>query len=110
MSIKSVVARYAGTGHCALVELPGLILDTSSLAGRTYGSMIGIVLPSLLIRLVRPDHSNVGVLTLGVAADIFNAPSGWHDKASAQQAFMKQQDAATLRVPYMYSHTDPLGE
>lgn len=90
------------------VNMPaGVNLDTSSLATRSFASAVGVSIPNIQVSMLeRASHSHkwssLGTLKTGVALDVFSAPSGWQEKADAQQRFLMEEDAPTKRIWYMY--------
>ena len=82
-------------------------LDTSSLATRSCSSTVGVSLPVLGVRLLQQDDQtrkwrDVGHIETNLSVDVYKAPKGWQEKAALQQAFIREEDALTQRIWYMY--------
>ena len=90
------------------VDLPaGVNLDTSTWATRSFKSAVGLIIPYIRLTLLEHDTYqrkwvSSGQIQTAVNLDVYNAPSGWQEKASEQQAFLLAQDGHTQRIWYMY--------
>lgn len=90
------------------VELSrGINLDLSTWATRFCTSSTGIALPSLSIHLLTRDNVkdewlNVAEVKGGTTIDIHSAKHDWPSHVRAQQTFIREQDARTRRVGYLY--------
>lgn len=105
---------FAGESAVSVDFSSGINLDTSTLGTRSCSSMIGLSVPILDVHLLQRDfHSrkwrSAGSMTTNLSVDLYNAPKGWQEKASLQQDFIREQDAPTHRIWYMYrdSHETP---
>ncbi|EIW72981.1 hypothetical protein TREMEDRAFT_42131 [Tremella mesenterica DSM 1558] len=93
----------------ATVELPaGVNLDTSTWATRTCKSTLGLVLPEVEVSLLtrQPTAQKwlpVAQASTALTLDLYRAPDGWQEAAQKQQAFIREQDALTKRICYLYS-------
>lgn len=88
----------------------GVNLDFSSWATRFCSSSIGVLVPAISARLLRRDselHEWIPTieLTTGAAIDKYTAEKGWRSAVANQQAFIREQDADTRRIAYLY---DPI--
>ena len=108
LGIDQISATLFASNSAVSVEAPsGINLDTSSCATRSHNSMVGVLLPALDIVLSRRDVPHrkwrpVGRIATGLNVDVYNAPKGWQEKVSKQQEFLREQDAPTQRIWYMY--------
>ena len=98
------------------VDLPsGVNLDTSTLATRFCGSVIGVILPIVEITLFHRQSNlwkwrPVGDVTTTLSIDVYNARKGWQEKATQQQEFIRAQDSRTRRIWYMYKDRDDVSQ
>ncbi|KAK4686556.1 protein CSF1, partial [Tremellales sp. Uapishka_1] len=105
LSIGEIVLAYITRDSAVTVDLPlGVSLDLSTLASRSHLSSFGVLLPTISISILQYARkwTSVGRLSSGLAIDMYEAPKNWKDKASKQQAFLKEQDVDTKRIWYMY--------
>lgn len=112
LSIQRVTALLtAGTAGVA-IELPqGVFIDTSSVASQACRSVQGLGVPCASIHVLRKRDGHktwqpVGSVSTGLAMDTYKVPPGWKEDAEKQQEFLREQDAATKRVPYLYGEKD----
>lgn len=88
----------------------GVNLDFSSWATRFCNSSIGVLVPAISARLLRRDSESqdwiAGIeLTTGATIDKYTAEKGWRSAVANQQAFIREQDAETKRIAYLYDPT-----
>jgi hypothetical protein len=112
LTIDSASIMLSTPEAAVVIDLPsGVNLDTSTLATRTCGSVLGLLIPILSMNLLsrRTEHRKLlstGSVRTGVSLDLYKAPRGWREKASRQQKFIQEQDALTQRIWYMYRDGD----
>lgn len=102
-------------GHAALVlSLPrGLTLDNNDLGGRFHRKLTSLRVPraSVKVLLTMPVEGRpwleVGEIVTDAYLDIYSSPSGWHEMAEAQVAFVEQQDRLTGRARRMFGVLQP---
>ncbi|WRT63261.1 uncharacterized protein IL334_000164 [Kwoniella shivajii] len=89
----------------------GLSLDTSTLGAHCYSSMLAFVLPTLrfnvLERDVKKTWRSVAAVNADAIVDVYKAPKGWKGAVARQQEFLRQEDAETGRIWYMYQEVKP---
>jgi hypothetical protein len=99
------------------MSLPeGFQISFSDLPTDTAASGISVLLPSGQIQclLSTPSDSDqwleaaVGSFDFGI--DIYSRPLDWKRLSESQSQFIKDQDAMTRRVPFIYEKGAPLGE
>lgn len=94
------------------LDLPnGVFIDTSSMASKSCRSVMGLGIPTVAVHILRRKSSTkrwqpIGSATTGLSLDNYKLPKGWKSIAEAQMAFLKEQDAPTRRVPYLYGEPD----
>ena len=107
LGINHIAATIFAEDSALSLEMPsGMNLDTSSLASRSCSSMVGLVVPLLLVdvlhRMPQQKWTSNGRLETSLSIDMYRAPTDWRDKAAEQQRFLREQDATTQRIWYMY--------
>jgi hypothetical protein len=65
------------------------------------------VLPSIAVTILHREvlvggWQPVAETQTGGSIDIYDAPRGWRNQASLQQAFLRKEDAETRRIAYLY--------
>ena len=93
--------------HAALsLSLPqGVNVDISTWATRSFQSAIAVVVPQISVELLHEEAGkwvSVATVQADLAMDVFNAPSGWQEKVAKQQKFIREEDAPTRRIAFMY--------
>lgn len=88
----------------------GVNLDLSTWATRFCSSATGVLIPTLSARLLRREKESqdwipAAEFTTGVTVDLHSAGKGWRSAVAAQQAFIREQDADTKRIAYLYDQT-----
>jgi hypothetical protein len=112
LSVDHVTALLSSGLDGVAVELPdGLFIDTSSVASQSCGSVLGFGIPTVTAHVLHRKSPSkpwkpVGVLGTGVSIDIFRIPEGWEEESRQQNAFLKEQDAPTRRIAYLYGGKD----
>ncbi|KAL7425079.1 Macrophage colony-stimulating factor 1 receptor [Cryptotrichosporon argae] len=105
MSLGPTSALLSAGDSGVAIQAPAVSLDTSNIATRSFGSNLGLAVARVTVNAVARRTGKwalVGRASSGIAVDSYRAPRGWRQKASAQQAFLREQDAPTKRVAYLY--------
>lgn len=96
-----------GDAAISLDLASGVNLDLSTWATRFCSSSIGVLVPRVSARLLQRDGefhdwTAAGELTTGATIDVYTAGKGWRSAVAEQQAFIREQDADTKRIAYLY--------
>ncbi|CAG8440113.1 7211_t:CDS:10 [Ambispora gerdemannii] len=81
----------------------GLQIQFDDLSNEKFTQKVVFNMPDLVIRNTE-DHPWVEVASFECAFDVtlYRTTSGWRKRVQEQQAFLKEQDQKTLRVPFLY--------
>ncbi|CAB4400532.1 unnamed protein product [Rhizophagus irregularis] len=123
VSVKEVDVSIWGGGSVTQILLKeGLSIKFDDLANKKYTLKVMFNLPDLIIRslaksvttlsLIKDseNHPWVEVASFESAFDItlYHTTSGWRERIESQQAFIKQEDRETLRIPFLYGGNQDL--
>nr|CAG8529135.1 11787_t:CDS:10 [Entrophospora candida] len=88
-----------------VVNLPDLVIRSLAMSSSSSSSLAAAAAHD--INKETETHPWVEVASLECAFDvtIFRTTSGWKQKLESQQAFIKEQDKETLRVPFLYENS-----
>ncbi|ORY27357.1 hypothetical protein BCR39DRAFT_589249 [Naematelia encephala] len=112
LGIGSMNAVLSASEATVCISLPaGVTLDTSSLGSRSCSSSMGLLIPTIDVKLLRRhtstgDWSSVGETRTGLSLDMYKAPKDWQDRVAKQQKFLREEDRLTQRIWYMYSERE----
>ncbi|GBB97022.1 hypothetical protein RclHR1_00290020 [Rhizophagus clarus] len=126
VNVKEVDVSIWGGGSVTQILLKeGLSIKFDDLANKKYTLKVMFNLPDLIIRSLAKsvttlssisflkdseNHPWVEVASFESAFNItlYHTTSGWRERIESQQAFLKQEDRETLRIPFLYGGNQDL--